>query len=232
MSVSINGIIFDLILFLIIAGNAIFGYRVGLARVFCKLVSTVAAIILVLILYKPVTNYVINNTNITEKLETVVSEKIGYLFEKEEVDISNSESIENSDNISGLLKVFLGNKIGTTMENTKNTLVEYVSNEITDKIIRIVIALILFAIIRLILYVLRSYIEAIASIPVIRVFNGIGGMIYGVLKGFLIIYIVLAILSIILPILGNNIIIEAMNDSMIGSQMFSNNILLNILFRK
>ena len=232
MSFSISGLIFDLILFFIIAGNAVFGYRVGLARVFCRLVSTVAAIILVLILYKPVTNYVINNTGIPEKMEKIVSEKIGYLFEKEEIDISNSEDIKNNDNIYGLLKVFLGNKVGTAIENTKNNFLDYISQEITYKIIRIVTAFVLYSVIRLILYVLRNYIEALASIPVIRVFNGIGGMVYGIFRGFFIIYISLAIVSAILPIIGNNIIITAMYDSMIGSKMFCNNILLNILFRK
>ena len=230
--VSISGIVVDVILFFIIAGNAVFGYRRGLARVICSLLSTIIAIVLVIILYRPVTNYIINNTNISSKLENIFEEKLAYLFEKENVDINNIEQIQKNKEIYGILNVFIGDELGNLIQNTTNNLIKYFSVQISHKVIKVLTFFILFAVIRLLLYVIRNYIEMIASIPIIRVFNGVGGMIYGILRGFLIIYVTLAILSLIMPIISDTLIITSIQNAPIGSKMFNNNILLNLIIKK
>ena len=230
--VSISGIVVDVILFFIIAGNAVFGYRRGLARVICSLLSTIIAIVLVIILYRPVTNYIINNTNISSKLENIFEEKLSYLFEKENVDINNVEQIQKNKEIYGILNVFIGDELGDLIQDTTNNLIKYFSVQISHKVIKVLTFFILFAVIRLFLYVIRNYIEMVANIPIIRVFNGVGGMIYGILKGFLIIYVTLAILSLIMPIISDTLIITSIQNSLIGSKMFNNNILLNLIIKK
>ena len=59
---TILGIIVDVILFLVIAGNAVAGYKMGLTRVVFNIFSSLIAIILVFILYKPISNYIYHNT--------------------------------------------------------------------------------------------------------------------------------------------------------------------------
>lgn len=230
--VSISGIVVDVILFFIIAGNAVFGYRRGLARVICSLLSTIIAIVLVIILYRPVTNYIINNTNISSKLENIFEEKLAYLFEKENVDINNIEQIQKNKEIYGILNVFIGDELGNLIQDTTNNLIKYFSVQISHKVIKVLTFFILFAVIRLFLYVIRNYIEMVANIPIIRVFNGVGGMIYGILRGFLIIYVTLAILSLIMPIISDTLIITSIQNAPIGSKMFNNNILLNLIIKK
>lgn len=225
----ISGIIVDIILFFIIAGNAAICYRRGLARVIFGLLSGIVAIILVLILYKPITNYVINNTKASEKLETIFEDKLAYLFEKNNVE--NTEQLQKNDDMSSILKVFIGNKMGELIEETKDSVIQYLSVEISHKIIKVLTVFILFAVIRLMLYILRSYIEIIGDLPIIRVFNGSGGMIYGIIRGFLVIYVTLAFISLIMPIISDTIIITAIQNAPIGSKMFNNNILLNLIVK-
>ena len=98
-----SGIIVDIILFFIIAGNAVLGYKRGLARVIFNICSSIVAIILVLILYRPTTNYIINHTKFSEKLETTFEEKLQYLFEKD--NIENTEQLQENDDMYGILKV-------------------------------------------------------------------------------------------------------------------------------
>lgn len=225
---TISGIVVDIILFFIIAGNAVLGYRRGLARVVFNICSTFIAIILVFILYKPVTNYVINNTSAPQKLETVFEEKLKYLFEKD--NIENNTEIQDNDNISGILNVFIGDEINDLIQETTDSVINYLSIKISHKIINVVVFFALFAVIRLLLYILKTYIELVARLPIIRVFNGSGGMIYGIVKGFLIIYLIFGIISIIMPVIGDTIVITSIQKAPIGSKMFNNNIILNLIF--
>jgi len=225
----INGIIVDIILFFIIAGNAVLGYKRGLVKVVFNMFSTVLAIILVLMLYKPILNYILNSTNINNKLENIIENNINNVFKKEYED--NSKETEKENPSFSILKVFVGDKIGNMVEDTVDVVAKSLSTEISYKIISIIVFFALFAIIRLLLYLLKTYMDAVANLPIINIFNGSCGMIYGILKGFLIIYGLFAIISIIMPIIGNNIIITSIENARIGSKMFNNNIILNFIFK-
>lgn len=224
-----SGIIVDIILFFIIAGNAVLGYRRGLAGVIFNICSTIVAIVLVLIFYKPTTNYVMNHTKLAENTQNVFEEKLQYLFEKENV--GNTEQLQKNDDITNLFNVFIGDEMGSIIQETTDSVTQYLSQQITYKIISVLVFFVLFAVIRLLLYVLKNYVELVANLPIIRVLNGSGGMIYGIIKGFLVIYGLFAILSLLLPIIGNNIIITAIQSALIGSKMFNHNIILNLIFK-
>lgn len=226
---SISGIIVDVILFFIIAGNAVIGYRRGLTRVIFSICSSIIAIILVFILYKPTTNYIIQNTNASQKLESAFAENLQFLYEKEEPE--KTQEIQNNHTINSILKVFIGDEMGNLIEETTDSVVQYVSVQISHKIISVIIFFALFAVIRLLLYIIRNYIELVANLPIIRVVNGSGGMVYGVIRGFFIIYVTFALLSLIMPIVGNTIITTAIQKSLIGSKMFNHNIILNLIFK-
>ena len=63
----------------------------------------------------------------------------------------------------------------------------------------------------------------------IKQFNSAGGFIYGLLKGFIIIYGLLALIAILSPIININNIVEIINKSIITNIMYNNNIIF-ILF--
>lgn len=163
------GIVVDIILFFIIAGNAAIGYRRGLARVIFNICSTLVAIILVLILYKPTTDFIINNTQLSEKMEMAFQEKLQYLFETNE-----SQAPQPNNNLMNTFNVLIGDEMGNLIQDTTDSVAQYVSVQISHKIISVIVFFALFAIIRLALYVLRNYVELIGDLPIIRVFNGSG----------------------------------------------------------
>ena len=220
------GIIVDIILFIMIAGNAVLGYKQGLTKLVIGICSSIIAIILVLILYKPITNYVLNNTNISQNMQYTIQDKLGALF-------SNPNAQNETQNTTEMqtVKLFLGDDIENLVQDTTNTAIQNISYNITQKIISVVVFFGLFAVIRLLLYILKSYMELIADLPIIRVFDGTGGMVYGVVKGFVIAYAVLAVISIVMPVIGNTTIINVIEQSNIGSKMFNNNVLMNFIFK-
>ena len=66
------GIVIDIILVLIEALSAFLGYKKGLVELGAKLFAGIIAIVITLIIYKPVGNIVIKNTSIDEKIENTI----------------------------------------------------------------------------------------------------------------------------------------------------------------
>ena len=69
-------IIIDLVIVAIIALCILLGYRKGLTGSLLKIVSFVLALIIAFILFKPVSNFVIDNTNWDENLEQAIRQSI------------------------------------------------------------------------------------------------------------------------------------------------------------
>ena len=83
---------------------------------------------------------------------------------------------------------------------------------------------------RLVLILLTFITDLITELPIIKQFNDIGGILYGVIKALLIIYIILAIAFFIIYVTGNITISEAISNSYITKFFYNNNIILNIIF--
>ena len=66
------GILIDIILILILVLNIVLGYKRGLINVIFSICAFFIAIILTLILFKPISNLIINNTEIDNKIREVI----------------------------------------------------------------------------------------------------------------------------------------------------------------
>ena len=76
------------------------------------------------------------------------------------------------------------------------------------------------------MFFLKFIFGAIASLPIIKQIDKLGGLIYGIIEGLLIIYIILAILSFV----DVQEIQLAIKSSYITSILYNNNLLLLLLF--
>ena len=90
--------------------------------------------------------------------------------------------------------------------------------------------MILFIIIKVALRFVSALADIVTKLPIINQFNKAGGMLYGILRGILAIYVLLLILSIPGKINPHNSINQKINESYLGKTMYENNI-LNIFFR-
>ena len=90
--------------------------------------------------------------------------------------------------------------------------------------------IVLFIVTRILLVFVRFITDAIASLPVIKQFNKLGGALYGLLKGLFIIYVILAIMFFIISLNGGNNLFNMIDKSIIGKMMYANNIILKVLF--
>lgn len=78
----------DIVVIIFIALCILLGYIRGLAKVAVKIIGFVASLLIALVLYTPVSNYIINNTEIVGNLQVTIQNKI-YAGNKEETQESN-----------------------------------------------------------------------------------------------------------------------------------------------
>ena len=212
------GIIFDIILVAIIALNIFICYRKGLVKLAVGLIAVLAAIIISIVLYKPVSNIIIENTEFDEKIENTIIENFSVEVEEQQ---------EETDN--GFMK-YMEEYVNDSVNKTRNQIVLEASNVIATKVINICAFLGIFIIARLVLILLTFVADIIMSLPILKQFNKAGGIIYGLIKALLIIYVILAIIFFIIYISGNTTLSNAISSSYITKFFYNNNLLLNLIF--
>ena len=176
-------ILIDILVCLFIFITIYINSKKGLIEVAYKIVAFFIAIIISLILFRPISALLINNTNIDEYVNNYVVSTIDR--------DSNEEKTDNKEKNS-IPKIF-DNAINSAKQETT----QLVSNSITNTVINVISFIAVFIITRIILIFLHIFSEAIGNLPLIKQFNHLGGLLYGILKAFIIIFILLALISVL-----------------------------------
>ena len=225
LTFSFGGILVDLIIILAISTSTYFGYKKGLIGVIFKLFVFIVSLIIVFVLYKPVSNSIIKNTQIDEKISYTIYNSLS------NTSLANNEAINSSntnlsDGVVNLINSLLSDAI-TKVQGAET--LNYISTELSYGIVRFLTMIFIFVVSKFVLLFVKFIAEILASLPIIRTFNKSGGLIYGLLKGLLIIYIILGLLSLISPIINTWGIISSINNSFIGSKMYNNNVIISLI---
>ena len=206
------GIIIDIILICILALTIFWGYKKGLVKVVFKVLAFLIALFLTIILYRPITNIVINNTELDEKIANVIIEK-GTV----EVD----DSAENKT---------LDKYVENTKKNIQNDVVNTTAKSVSENLVGIIVMIALFIALRIALMILAIFANSLAELPIVKQFNKAGGIVYGLAEGIIIIVVILAIIYFISSMTKDSSIVSAINTSVITKYIYYNNPILNIIF--
>ena len=147
-------IIIDLIIIAIIALCTFIGYKQGLIKVAIKLVATIIAIILSLVLYKPISAVIINNTTFDEQIQKTIQDKL----------LPDSASDDEAASVDT-------NKISSIIVNSTENTVKSVSEAISIKIIELVVLIILYIAIKIALRIIALIADLISKLPVLDQIN-------------------------------------------------------------
>lgn len=213
------GIILDIILVAIVALNIFICYKKGLVKLAVGLIAFAAAIILALILYKPVSNLIIENTEIDENIEQAI------------INNFSGDTQENEEVRYVSVLDYLQKYVDDAVNKTQTEIVTQTAGMMAVKIINVVVLIGIFIIVRAVLVLLTFISDIITSLPILKQFNEVGGILYGAIKALLIIYVVLAIVFLIICYTNNSTISEAINSSYITRFFYDHNLLLNIIFK-
>ncbi len=211
-------IIVDLVVIGIMLLCIIIGYVRGLTGSLIKILSFVLSIIIAFVLFIPISNFIINNTKIDDNLEQSIREMI----------IKEDEGTKETK-MPETITEYINNKVDQAADSAKETIVDNTAREVSVTIVKAGTWIILFIVARILLIFLKFITSLIAKLPVIKQFDKLGGVIYGILEGLIIVYVLLAIISFVSPMI-NESISNAIDKSYVGSMMYNNNLLLKIIF--
>lgn len=199
-------IIIDLVVIAFILLCVFYGYKKGLVKVGIRMFSFLIAIIITFVLYRPISMMIINYTTIDETIQNTIIDKVNTQ------DTSNKQEIE--ENI---------------VENTKNNIITEMAKPLSYNIIYGVVMLLLFIISKIVLFFISSLTDMITELPIINQFNKAGGILYGILISFAIIYLILLIMSFVIKCNPDNQIYELIDKTYVTKLMYEYNI-FNIFF--
>ena len=200
------GIVVDLIIIGIVVLSTFLAYRKGLVKLAIGLCAFAISIVATVILYQPISNLVINTTGIDEAIEDDIYEKAN--------DIMNKEQNETSKQI---------------METTKNDMLPETARNLAINIVRGGVMIVLIIAIRIALRFITALADAVAKLPILEQLNKAGGILYGIARGLLIIYVGLLVLGIPGKINPNHKVKTSIEQSVLGKTMEQNNV-LNVFF--
>lgn len=219
------GLVVDGVIVLIFGACIFNGYKKGLAKSLLKLLTSILALIVAVALYKPFETFVIENTliddNIQYSIEKVINQK--------ENDESQATVSEDSSMPAPIV-----NYLNTNLKETVNTQKEKAITEVAKNAARLIVMvgciIIIYIISKVLLRIITVLFDIFSRLPVIKQFNEIGGILYGIVEAFFVILLVLTLISVITPLLGNNVIVDMIEQSYIGKMLYDSNIFLNLIF--
>ncbi len=160
------GIIIDLVIILIIGLSIWLGYRKGLTKSFLKIFNFFIALIISIILFNPISNFIINNTRVDE----VIQDSIIAKFSSNE-DI-NEEEKEN--NMPAIFNNYIKKEIDNATNIAKDNIIKESAKQISTSIINVGVVIIIFLVTRIILIFIKEIANIITKLPVIKQFDELG----------------------------------------------------------
>jgi hypothetical protein len=222
-----GSIIADVIVICIFIISIFQAYKRGLTTMVFNLVCLIITLIAVLILYKPATNWVYNNTEIDEFFAKHIENTIGDFLEEQ---LEDKGYIDTSKtNISESIATKINDYISEAKENSIDNISGFVAEKLSYIVVSAIVIILLCIVVRLATTLLRGVLYFLSHLPIIRTFDKLGGAIYGLIRGFIVVYFILAIFSLFSPILANSGIIASIKASNICSNFYNNNVFLKIL---
>ncbi len=201
------GIVIDIILVLIVALSAFLGYKKGLVELGAKLFAGIIAIVITLIIYKPVGNIVIKNTSIDEKIENTILEKTTNVID-ENSKISDNKYIQDaSDN---------------AVSQVKEEVLPEQARNIAVNVVYGATALILFIVSKIVLSIVISLANAVASLPILKQFNEVGGFLYGLVRGAIISLVLILVIGTIAKLNPNGSLSKNVESTYLLKEVYDN----------
>lgn len=214
------GIILDVIIVAIIALNIYTCYKKGLVNLAVGLIAFIAAIILAIILYRPISNLVIENTKFDENIENVIVENFS-------AQTPDGEQVEvQYVSVWSYLEKYIGEAVG----ETQNEIVADTAATLAVKVINLGVIIAIYLVVRVALFALTFVADAITSLPILKQLDDVGGILYGAIKALIIVYVVLAIVFFVVGLTANTTISTAIDSSYVTKFFYNNNVLLNLVF--
>jgi len=196
----------DIIILVIIAGAAVIGYKKGLVHSVFNLGYHFVALIAAAVFYPMVSSW-LTGTRLYSMIFDSITKRVA------------SGGFINVEALPEFMRQTAQTGINAAAENTAAT--------VTNLIVTIVSIVIVFVVVKFTLSIISKVINSFAKLPVIKGFNKLGGFMFGILSGIVIVYVVLAIAA----MFPQSQITGFIEQGTFAQSMYNNNLVMKCIFK-
>lgn len=200
----------DIIIFLIIGGFALLGFKKGFVRSVVGILSLAASAVLAWLLY-PVVSDILTSIGIKMALTENIQGSLG-------------EYIGGGGELS-----MLPQGIRAAIESGRAELISSAADTAAQIALNIIAFIAVLIVSRIIIWLAVRLLNIIAKLPVIGLFNRAAGMLLGALQGVAVVYIILTVIYATAPMDGGTEINSMIEESALASVMYENNPIVDVV---
>lgn len=222
-----------MILDLIVIGAVILAFIIsakrGLVKSVWKIAALVITVVLVIAMRQPAAEY-LSQTKLADRIYTAVSDRLTFDDNISDISEENDSKAEKSGIPQYILSDITGSvetKARNAAENGSEIINRELTNQLTQRIIDVIVIIGLFVIIRLLLMAAFMIIDTITKLPLINQANALLGGLLGAVNMIAVLYIACALLS----LFAESEIVGLINQSYIVKYFYNNNILLRLMLK-
>ncbi len=206
-------------------------------RGFIRASKSILALILTAVLFTSLQGAVMDflqSSSLGEGIRQRVEESITKSYEKEQLpedtdttDTDTAVMICKSLGLPGFMAESLEDTV-TQMSEIKNNVMDVIADAITMTILRVLSAILLFAIVRLFVFLILKIVESLFSLPGLKTINGTLGAAIGIINSLLIVYIVCGAVGLFSPMDKLPEIQQTIGNTYILKYFYENNLLISL----
>ncbi|WP_183108777.1 CvpA family protein [Thermohalobacter berrensis] len=106
---------------------------------------------------------------------------------------------------------------------------EMLINMLTERAIDIISIVLVFFIAKILIYLAITILDNIAQLPILKQVNHISGLVFGLAKGILILYVLFALLTPVIKVFPDSFIAKGTLNSTFGYYLYNYNIIISYL---
>ena len=221
----------DIAVIIIILLSVYTGYKKGMVQSLFNLLSIWAALALARLAYPNVSRFLRDYTRVFDFINDTITARLGLSHIMREQTLKAQTDLIGSlplpDYLSETLLLNNNNELYSILN--VSLVEEYISGYLANICVNIIAGLLAFTLIALILYILSKSLGVVNKLPVIGHFNRFGGILAGLMKGVVTIWIILTILTIFYLSPSGNILWKGLAESRLAVYFYRNNLLLDFL---
>lgn len=223
----------DVLIIVIFAINVIKGWKNGLVLSFFYMASFIVAGIMAKIYYPVVSKYIMGDSTIFMKVQSL----IGQRFQTAVNNNVLAEGIVGNRSIFEVLKfpksienIFMKSDVFKDYSiSAMNGVNNYVSDVLAQMFIDFVSMIIIFFVVKMLLFIVGHLLDGIASLPILKQFNSLGGIVFGFIKGAFIVFIFLAIITPFTTMTDSGVLIEGLEKSILAKALYNYNPIIGLI---
>ncbi|PIE77314.1 MAG: hypothetical protein CSA13_00065 [Clostridiales bacterium] len=219
--------IIDIVILGFMAFHLIIGYIKGAVKSLFDLLGYIFAAIVTYLFYAPVKKVLIDVTPLDESIAQFVTERLQALG------ASSVQAAVSTADLNAMSKLPLPEDVKVAIERFLTDSVSSVSQNVTTEVTNFLMTLVavigIFLITLIAVKLIASMLDIIAQLPVVSTFNKVGGVLFGAIKGYIIVSLLFLIFITFFSTSGDAGLQEALNSSITAPFFINYNLFLLVV---